>query len=124
MPKTNQLNVIAFHDYSRQKRIVEHTDDSYPEKTSPQNAERIADMERRYFCALFRRKVGITFADWLRRLRIAKAMELLKHPDQSMNEIAANVGFSSLGSFQSAFRKHTKTTPGKFRQSIRRSLEP
>ena len=127
MSKANLPNVIAFHDYSRQKRVQEHTNEYYPEDASPENAAQIASMESKYFSSLFRKKVGITFSDWLRQLRIAKAMELLKHPDQSMNEIAAKVGFSSLGSFQSAFRKHTKTTPRKFRQSIlpeRRNLEP
>jgi len=127
MSRTNSLNVIAFQDHSRQKRVQEHADKSYPERTSPENAARIASMERNYFSSLFRKKVGITFADWLRELRIVKAMELLKNPDQSMNQIAAKVGFLSLGSFQSAFRKHTKTTPQKFRQSLlpeRHSLEP
>ncbi len=124
MSKANLPNVITFHDYSRQKRVQKHADESYPEETSPENAARIASMESSYFSSLFRRKVGITFADWLRQLQIAEAMELLKHPDQSMNEIAAKVGFSSLGRFQSSFRKHTKTTPQQFRQSIRRSLEP
>ena len=127
MSRTNSLNVIAFQDYSRQKRVQEHADKSYPERTSPENAARIAAMESRYFSSLFRKKVGITFADWLRQLRIVKAMELLKNPDQSMNQIAAKVGFSSLGTLQSAFRKHTKTTPQKFRQAIlpeHRKLDP
>ncbi len=126
MSKANLPNVIAFHDYSRQKRVQEHADESY-EETSPESAARIASLESRYFASLFCKQVGITFADWLRQLRIAEAMELLKNPDQSMNQIAAKVGFLSLGSFQSAFRKHTKTTPRKFRQSIlpeRPNLEP
>ncbi len=127
MSKANPLNVIAFQDYSRQERVQENADESYPEDASPENAARIASMESKYFSTLFCKQVGITFADWLRQLRIAEAMELLKNPDQSMNQIAAKVGFSSLGRFQSAFRKHTKTTPRKFRQSIlpeRPNLEP
>ena len=124
MSRANPFNVIAFQDYySRQERVQDHADEDYPERTSPENA-RIATMERRYFSTFFRRKVGIPFADWLRQLRIAEAMELLKKPDQSMNEIAGKVGFSSLGRFQSAFRKHTRTTPEEFRKAIRRSLEP
>ncbi len=127
MSRANPFNVIAFQDYSRQERVQEHADEDYPEATSPENAARVAAMERRYLSAFFRRKVGIPFADWLRQLRIAEAMELLKHPDRSVDEIAAKVGFSSLGSFQSAFRWHTKTTPEEFRKAIlpeRRKLEP
>ena len=127
MSRANPLNVIALQDYSHQKRVQEHADESYPEGASLENPARVAAMERRYFSTFFRKKLGITFADWLRQLRIAEAMELLKHTDQSMNEIAGKAGFSSLGSFQSAFRWHTKTTPRKFRQSVlpeRRKLEP
>ena len=118
MSRSNPFNVIPFQDFSRQKRVQENAEESYPEETSPENASRIASMESRYFSTLFRKQVGITFADWLRQLRIAEAMELLKRPDQAMNEIAAKVGFSSLGSFQSAFRKHTRTTPREFRRYI------
>ena len=128
MSRANPFNVIAFQDYySRHERVQEHPDEDYPEETLSENATRVAALERRYFSAFFRRKVGITFADWLRQLRIAEAMESLKHPDQSMNEIAGKVGFSSLGRFQSAFRKHTKTTPAEFRKSIlpeHRNAEP
>ena len=118
MSRTNPPNVIAFQDYPRQKRVQEHAQEYDPEETTPENAARIADIERTYFSTFFRKKVGITFKDWLRRLRVAEAMDLLKKPDQSINEIAVKVGFSSLGSFQSAFRKHTKMTPRKFRKSI------
>ena len=127
MSRSNPFNVIPFQDYSRQKRVRENAEESYPEEILSENADRIAAMERRYFSAFFRKKVGITFTDWLRQLRIVEAVELLKHPNQSMNEIAAKVGFSSLGSFQSAFRWHTKMTPRRFRQSIlpeSRKLEP
>jgi len=124
MSRANPLNVIAFHDYSGQKHDKEHADVSHAEEIYPENAARIASMESRYFPTIFRKKVGISFVDWLRQLRIAEAMELLKHTNQSMNEIAAKVGFSSLGSFQSAFRKHTKMTPREFKQSIHRGLGP
>ena len=127
MSKANLPNVIASHDDSRQKRVQEHADEFYPEEISPENAARIASMESRYFSSLFRKKVGITFADWLRQVRMVKAMELLKQPGQSMSEIAGEVGFSSLGSFQSAFRWYTKTTPQEFRRSVlpgRCKLEP
>jgi len=118
MSRSNPFNVIPFQDYSRQKRVRENAEESYPEEILSENADRIAAMERRYFSAFFRRKVGISFADWLRQIQIAEAMELLKKPDQSMHEIAGKAGFSSLGSFQSAFRWHTKMTPREFRQSV------
>ena len=124
MSRSNPFNVIPFQDYSRQKRVRENAEESYPEEILSENADRIAAMERRYFSAFFRRKVGITFADWLRQIQIAEAMELLKKPDQSMHEIAGKAGFSSLGSFQSAFRWHTKTTPEEFRKAISARSEP
>lgn len=118
MSKANLLNVIGFHDYSPQDRVQEHCVKDYPEEASLGNTARVAAMERRYFSTSFRREVGIPFADWTRRLRILEAIELLKKPDHSIDEIAVKVGFSSLGSFKSAFRWHTKTTPEEFRKSI------
>ncbi len=114
----NPINYMAFQYYSRLKRVKEHVDEYYSEGISLEKAARIAATEKTYFSTFFRKKVGITFTDWLRQLRVAKAIEIMKTRNQSIIDIAFEVGFGNLRSFERAFKKYTNVTARKFKQSI------
>ena len=47
--------------------------------------------------------------------RIERAEELLRTADLSVTEICTLVGFTSLGTFSSSFKKHTGLTPSEYR---------
>ncbi|HEX2907903.1 MAG TPA: helix-turn-helix transcriptional regulator, partial [Phototrophicaceae bacterium] len=49
--------------------------------------------------------------------RIARAKELLRNSDLSITEICAAVGFESLGSFSTLFRKVAGVSPSVYRVS-------
>lgn len=76
-------------------------------------------MEPRYFSSFFHREVGLCFRDWLARFRVSKAIELMAAKDDSVLEIALGVGFSSLRTFERAFKKQTGLTPLQFKMSVR-----
>jgi len=114
----NPINYMAFQYYSRLKRVKEHVDEYYSEGISLEKAARIAATEKTYFSTFFRKKVGITFTDWLRQLRVAKAIEIMKTRNQSIIDIAFEVGFGDLRSFERAFKKYTNVTAREFKQSI------
>jgi len=104
--------------YPRLKRLREHVEQSYSEPISLEKAASVAALERSYFSTYFRAKVGITFTDWLRQVRVKKAMELMKLRDFAITEVAYEVGFKDLRTFERAFKKHTLTTPREFRTSV------
>ncbi len=59
-----------------------------------------------------------TPANYLTRLRIKKAYELLlRYPSQNVTEIAYECGFSSNQYFTQVFKKYHKVSPQKFRES-------
>ena len=112
------INYMAFQYYSRLKRVKEHVDEYYSEEISLEKAARIAATEKTYFSTFFRKKVGITFTDWLRRLRVAKAIEIIQTRNQSICDIAFEVGFGDLRSFERAFKRYTHMTAREFKKSI------
>ncbi len=127
MSQANHINYGAFQYYARLQRVKEHVDEFYSEEISLEKAASIAATEKTYFSTCFRKKVGITFTDWLRRLRVAKAMEIMRTRNQSICDIAFEVGFGDLRSFERAFKRYTNLTAREFKQSIlpeRRSLKP
>ena len=68
-----------------------------------------------YFCKMFKKATGLTFTDYLGRIRIEKAKTLLLNPHLRVSEIAYMVGFQSLTHFNRVFRNLTGESPSHFR---------
>ena len=71
-----------------------------------------------YFCKLFKRATGLTFTDYLARVRIEKAKTLLLEPNHRVSEVAYAVGFQSLTHFNRIFRKIAGQSPTSFRRGL------
>ncbi len=98
-------NVIGAleHDYAREWRLSELLS--------------IAHMSRSTLMRVFRRATGQTPIEYLVRLRIQKAMELLRNSDRTITEIAMDVGFNDSNYFARQFRRQTGTSPRRFRMA-------
>jgi len=70
-----------------------------------------------YFCKMFKKATGLTFTEYLGRVRIEKAKSLLLNPHLRISEIAYDVGFQSLTHFNRVFRQVTGQSPTVFRGS-------
>jgi len=72
-------------------------------------------LSRFHFTRRFHREAGITPGAFLRRLRIARAMELLVESDRNVNRIAHDVGYEDHAAFTRAFNRITGTPPTHYR---------
>jgi len=73
-----------------------------------------------YFCKLFKRATGLTFTDYLARVRIEKAKTLLLDPNRRVSEVAYDIGFESLTHVNRVFRKIVGRSPSSYRQAASR----
>ena len=71
-----------------------------------------------YFSLLFKEKTGMNFIDYLKKVRMEKAQELLKKPDYKIYEISAMVGYNNTKYFATTFREFTGISPKEFRERI------
>ena len=73
---------------------------------------------------LFRRNLNASPAEVLVKLRLARALSLLKESDLKIGAVASEAGFGDLNAMYCAFRKYLRSTPGKIRslQSWRESM--
>lgn len=71
-----------------------------------------------YFCKLFKKATGLTFTDYLSRVRIEKAKNLLLNPNARVSEVAYAVGFQSLTHFNRMFRKLSGQSPSAYRAAL------
>ena len=69
-----------------------------------------------YFSLIFKDKTGVSFTDYLKRVRIDKAKELLKSTNKKIYEIAGLVGYENPKQFMKVFRKTTGISPSEYRE--------
>ena len=78
-----------------------------------------ADLSAWHFLRAFREAFGETPHAFRTRLRLEWARELLTLSSRSITEICLEVGFSSLGSFSTLFRRQVGLSPAEFRRRVR-----
>jgi len=88
---------------------------NYDRPISLNEAASAVNTSVRYFCKVFKNYTGITFVDYLTRLRIEKSKSLLMNPHKRISEVAFEVGFESLTQFNRSFKKLAGMTPTDFR---------
>ncbi len=79
---------------------------------------RAVNMSTFYFCKSFKKATGMTFTEYLSRVRIEKARELLVNPNVRVSEVAFEVGFQSLTHFNRVFRRVLGQSPSAFRIAL------
>lgn len=74
-----------------------------------------------YFSRLFKAYTGLSFTDYLKKVRMEKAIDLIKNSDMDMLSIAYAVGYSEKSKFHKHFKEYTGTTPLQFKKSMNRT---
>ena len=73
-----------------------------------------------YLTSVFRKELGITPWEYLTRLRIAHAKELLSNNSLSIAEVAGRVGYDDPAYFTRVFLNETGHAPRAFRKLMRK----
>lgn len=94
--------------------IVAHCEDS----VSLGAAAQAVNLSAKYFSEVFRKATGIPFVEYIGRVRVEKAKNLLVNTQLRISEIAFEVGFQSLSQFNRAFRRHAGTSPRDYRHAL------
>ena len=73
------------------------------------------------FCRAFRLAHGVSFGQYLLRLRMERACDRLGDPDALVKEVAYSVGFNDLSYFTRAFRREMGVCPSAYQAGARLS---
>lgn len=71
-----------------------------------------------YFCKLFSKFTGTTFTEYISRLRVERARNMLLNPNLRVSEIAYEVGFQSLTHFNRVFKNIVGESPTTYRNHL------
>jgi AraC-like DNA-binding protein len=122
-PVMNGKNTNSEDVRERLSRARRFIDESYQLPLDLIEISRHACLSRYHFLRLFRDAFNTTPHQYLIQRRIEKAKELLRSRRLSITDVCFEVGFESLGSFSSLFRKRVGQPPTTYRRRERESLK-
>jgi len=113
MPATRQLGGLAPWQV---RRVDSYLRAHLAEDVAIADLAAEARLSPFHFARQFKTSMGLPPAAYQRRLRLEKAQQLLANTDQSITEIAMEVGYDNPQSLARLFRAEIGTTPGDWRR--------
>lgn len=107
MPKTKNAKIIAavlryiWNNYKRQLTLKEIADEVY--------------LSTYYLCRIFKKELGCTVMDYVKKVRMDEAKRLLKGSEFNVVQIAQKLGYSDPGHFSRVFKNSEGVPPTEYR---------
>ena len=99
--------------------IVKYISEHFPESLRMPDLAKQFHMSESHFSRVFRRATGNSFTDFLIRVRITRACQLLMQSDESISAICYDVGFNNVANFNRRFFNVKGMTPSEYREQTR-----
>ena len=116
---SNQLMVR--HDNAEPPAITKakkFIQDNQAEEISLADVASAVNTSTFYFCKMFKKATGLNFTEYLARVRVEKAKNLLLNPNLRISEVAFAAGFQSLSHFNRVFRRIAGESPTRYREKL------
>lgn len=107
----------------RSIQMKEYIERHYFENITAESLSALFGISTRYMNDIFKRKFNDTPLQYLQKIRINQAKELLLTTDQDIVSICFEVGYETLSTFYRTFRNLVGISPNKFRISGQSSSE-
>lgn len=95
---------------------IKHIHDNYDEEIDMENLCSKFNINKSYFCNVFKKETGLTFTNFLNTFRVEKSKEMLKHTQYSLLDIALATGFKNQSYYSTTFKKITGISPIDYRK--------
>jgi len=102
-------------DEKKLHRVLTCIDARLPESIRVDELAAEAQMSPFHFARMFKKAVGHPPHDYITRLRMERAKNLLAEGKMSLREISKNVGFQTQAHFSGVFHKRVGMTPRTYR---------
>lgn len=100
----------------------QYIDGHFNEQISIELLAEKADLSPKYFSALFKKECGISVSDYMTRLRVNEAKRMLVSGDETVRQIAAQIGYSDEFYLSRKFKKTVGMAPSTYRQKRKRKV--
>ncbi|MBD0380230.1 response regulator transcription factor [Paenibacillus sedimenti] len=98
--------------------IVKYIDENFSYELTLSSLADMFHLNETYLSGLFKQSTGVTFSDYVTKLRLTKAAALLEENVLKLTDIATLVGYSSSSYFSTAFKKSYGKSPKEYREQF------
>ncbi|AQS57688.1 response regulator transcription factor [Desulforamulus ferrireducens] len=106
--KTDQKDLI--------EKAKQYIHDNFKQKLPLQEVSSYVYLNPQYFSRIFKKEVGVTFIDYVNKLKIEHACKLLETTNYPAYRISSECGFTDPSYFNRVFVQHMKMTPKAYRR--------
>ena len=97
---------------------LEYIENNYSRQITLDGMAAICNISSSYFSKLFKRDIGENFANYINKIRIRKAKELLETSNDSITNISMDLGFEECGYFIKVFKRLEGVSPAVYRNDF------
>ncbi len=101
-------------------RITEWINTHYAGHISLKTVAHQFNYTKEYLARYFKKHMGMSMQEYINKLKISKARELLIQSDKNIKEIASELGFADDKYFLRLFKQYEKITPRNYRRAYHR----
>ncbi|MEO9257704.1 MAG: AraC family transcriptional regulator [Crocinitomicaceae bacterium] len=119
LPQLNKISlpmVLPITDDERTLKIINYMEKNISEQLSLNSISQKFNMSERTLSRLFQSNLHVSFLQYLKTIRVLKALEMIVKTDKSISEIAYSVGYETLGAFSNTFFSITQSRPTDIRK--------
>lgn len=104
-------------DENRPIRIVkQYMAEHYQEPLTLEQVSAIAELSPAYLSTIFKKDTGMTFLEYLSKIRMDTAKQLLKETNRTVADICKTVGYNDVRYFTKTFTKYSGLKPNEYRK--------
>ncbi|MGH1427659.1 MAG: AraC family transcriptional regulator [Arenicella sp.] len=104
-------------------QAIQYIDNNYTQQLSLRDVSNHLGMSSpSVFSRFFHKATGVTYIEFIKKLRIGKACERLERSGDQITQICFDVGFSNVANFNRHFRVIKGMTPRQYRKSCKQKF--
>lgn len=113
----NEPEKDHYFNYAEIVPAIEFISANYMQEITVQTLAQLCYLSERHFSRLFKRVMGRTPNEYIIQVRIRMASTLMKTTSQTISDIALDVGYQSISTFNRNFRTVKGMTPKEYRKN-------
>lgn len=120
LPQLNNKSlpiILPTTDNEQMQKISKYLEKNMAEQLTAKSVSSHFNLSERSMSRLFQSTLQISFLQFLKTVRMIKAIELILKTQKPIGDIAFLVGYNSISSFSDAFQEFTHSRPTNFRKN-------
>ncbi|MED4731374.1 helix-turn-helix domain-containing protein [Aneurinibacillus migulanus] len=117
-PPYERLSLRYYEELTKDEQLqkcIDYIGEHYTEDLSATQVAAQINLSAPYFSRLFKKETGRSFVYYVTFVRMQRAVWLLRHTNQTIEQIAEELGFNTPNYFSCIFKKYAGLAPSEYR---------